>query len=338
MAIKNFNKVMTRPMNLIDCACWDVGERLELPQRFHDLLFFDPLFIHTPKKGVSVYYNFTDPKQDPTPLLNYLNTHFSEFLNMKDHFDRICQKVRLMIKEQSLDHVDLFNSIKEIWPIMAVANIFGSGDFSSSKDLHKLSIKIREESDNVFHAGVEYLSTIIAKKIPLNYSVNTILLSEFIDNNLPTKKELEKREGMWLYYKGNCYTDIPEFLLSEQIKLWVPEAFTVDKLLIKGRTACQGKIQGIAKIVFELPELSKIEKNDILISPMTIPEMVPVFGKIAGIVTDEGGMTCHAAIVSREHKIPCVVGTTIATKMIQDGDLIEVDATAGEVRILKKAL
>jgi len=80
-----------------------------------------------------------------------------------------------------------------------------------------------------------------------------------------------------------------------------------------------------------------MQKGDILISIATNPDLVPAM-KIAGaIVTDVGGITCHAAIVSRELNIPCVVGTKIATKALHEGDLIDVDATHGIVRIIKKA-
>ena len=65
--------------------------------------------------------------------------------------------------------------------------------------------------------------------------------------------------------------------------------------------------------------------------------MMPALIKAAAIVTDEGGVTSHAAIVSRELGIPCVVGTKIATKVLKDGDLVEVDANNGIVKILKRA-
>lgn len=69
---------------------------------------------------------------------------------------------------------------------------------------------------------------------------------------------------------------------------------------------------------------------------MTTPDFVPAMKKAAAVITDEGGITCHAAIMSRELGIPCVIGTKIATKVLRDGDLVEVDAEKGVVRILKK--
>ena len=75
------------------------------------------------------------------------------------------------------------------------------------------------------------------------------------------------------------------------------------------------------------------KKGDIIITPMTTPDMMLALNLASAIVTDEGGVTCHAAIISRELKKPCVIGTKIATKYIKDGDMVEVDADNGIVKI-----
>lgn len=80
----------------------------------------------------------------------------------------------------------------------------------------------------------------------------------------------------------------------------------------------------------------KMKEGNILVAMATNPTFVPVMRKAGAIVTDMGGLTCHAAIVSREWGIPCVVGTKIATKVLKDGDLVEVDANKGIVKIIKK--
>ena len=97
-----------------------------------------------------------------------------------------------------------------------------------------------------------------------------------------------------------------------------------------------GKVKGIVKIVLELSDMKKVQKGDILVSNETTPDLLPAMERATAFVTDEGGLSCHAAIVSREMKKPCIVGTKIATKFLKDGDLIEVDANKGIVKILKK--
>ena len=84
-------------------------------------------------------------------------------------------------------------------------------------------------------------------------------------------------------------------------------------------------------------ESSKFNKGDVLVTGMTRPEFVPLMKKSSAIITNEGGITCHAAIISRELGKPCIIGTKIATKVLHDGDLVEVDADNGVVRILERA-
>ncbi len=104
---------------------------------------------------------------------------------------------------------------------------------------------------------------------------------------------------------------------------------------IKGICASQGRAEGIVKVVQKIHDLVNVYKGDILVTSMTRPEMVVAMEKAAAIVTDEGGITSHAAIVSRELGIPCIIGTKIATKMLKTGDHVEVDATKGIVRKIK---
>jgi len=107
--------------------------------------------------------------------------------------------------------------------------------------------------------------------------------------------------------------------------------------ILKGKVAQRGKIKGVAKVIKSKQDLNKLNEGDIIICPMTMPEMVLGLLKCSGIVTDEGGITCHAAQISRELKVPCVIGTGNASKMLNSGDIIEIIAEGinGEVKILK---
>jgi len=103
---------------------------------------------------------------------------------------------------------------------------------------------------------------------------------------------------------------------------------------LQGTTAFPGKVTGRVKIINKPEEITKMKKGDILVSILTIPQIVPAMKLAAAIVTDIGGITSHAAIISRELKKPCVIGTRIGTKVLRDGDLVEVDAYKGVVRKL----
>ncbi|MBI5035921.1 hypothetical protein HZC09_01130 [Candidatus Micrarchaeota archaeon] len=102
--------------------------------------------------------------------------------------------------------------------------------------------------------------------------------------------------------------------------------------VVKGIPGALGTARGPACIIRHKLLLHKVKPGDILISNTTMPDYVPAMKKAKAVVTDEGGITCHAAIVCRELKIPCVVGTQTATKEFEDGDLVEVDAEHGIVK------
>lgn len=112
---------------------------------------------------------------------------------------------------------------------------------------------------------------------------------------------------------------------------------------LKGVAANPGKVRGIARIleannVIQTREVRKsFKKGEILVTQMTQPNVIDIASKAAALVTDEGGMLSHAAIISRELKIPCIVGTHFATQVIKDGDYVEVDANNGMIKILQKA-
>lgn len=104
---------------------------------------------------------------------------------------------------------------------------------------------------------------------------------------------------------------------------------------ITGKTGFKGKIAGMVKIIKSDKDNSKVKKGDIIVAIMTTPNFIPAMEKAAAFITDEGGITCHAAIIAREMKKPCIIGTKIATKILKDGDIVEVDAGKGEIRIIK---
>ncbi|MDD1673020.1 MAG: phosphoenolpyruvate synthase, partial [Methanomicrobiales archaeon] len=103
------------------------------------------------------------------------------------------------------------------------------------------------------------------------------------------------------------------------------------KILIQGQGASPGVASGSVVMVMNMKDVGKVQGGDIMVTRMTNPDMVPAMRKVAGIVTDEGGMTCHAAIVSRELGTPAVVGTKKATTILKEGQLVTIDGEKGFV-------
>ncbi|MDI6602985.1 MAG: PEP-utilizing enzyme [Patescibacteria group bacterium] len=129
--------------------------------------------------------------------------------------------------------------------------------------------------------------------------------------------------------------ELEDFILQEK----KPEAELEKPITeLEGITACYGKHKGTAKIVLINEDIDKVKEGDVLVSTMTNPYYLPAMIRAKAIVCDEGGILSHAAIVSRELGIPCVIGTKIATKVVEDGDLADVDASQkkGIVKIHKQ--
>lgn len=114
------------------------------------------------------------------------------------------------------------------------------------------------------------------------------------------------------------------------------ESASANESFIKGMVANRGKVSGRVKVVLGSSDFDKFEEKNILVATMTSVDFVPIMKKASAYVTNEGGITSHAAIISREYNKPCIIGTKIATQVLKDGDLVEVDADEGVVKIIKR--
>ncbi len=157
-------------------------------------------------------------------------------------------------------------------------------------------------------------------------------MKDIIENKIEHKVLQERFEGcflIWTLDQFDIITNqktIGEITQSDQKRYLEKE--------IRGMSVSLGKVKGIVKIVESAEEIDKVKTGDILVAVMTRPDYVIAMKRAAGFITDEGGITCHAAIIAREIGAPCIVGTRIATKTLKDGDFVELDANHGVIRIL----
>lgn len=155
---------------------------------------------------------------------------------------------------------------------------------------------------------------------------------------LPSKKEMDARDKNYAMVARDGVTTL--ITDSTEIEKMRKEYF-VDvhqKDEMQGRVACLGGIiRGTAKVCLDKSEIEKVLRGDILVAQFTTPDFVPAMERAAAIVADQGGLSSHAAIVSRELGVPCVIATQNGSRLIHDGDLLEVDATKGIVKILEHA-
>lgn len=180
----------------------------------------------------------------------------------------------------------------------------------------------------------------IAKRFKINYNDLIFYYNEEVEDLCLRNKKLAdsviktRKQGLtFVISKGQVkeFTVKKAKLILNQLVLSVVKAKQVK--LVKGIPASQGKAKGPAFVVKGAEEAKRvIKKGGILVTSMTSIDYLPAMRKAGAIITDDGGITCHAAIISRELGIPCVVGTKVATQVFKTGDKIEVDANKGVVR------
>ncbi|MEK6910356.1 MAG: PEP-utilizing enzyme [Nanoarchaeota archaeon] len=206
-------------------------------------------------------------------------------------------------------------------------------------------------------AGAEYFSIFsekvmpflknIAKKIDIDYTEFRSLSISEIEQALQgkiSKKDLKSRAKRRMGY--NDWILIGD---KEGKTIFVEEPldikFLVGKMIpvadksqteIKGVVGNSGKYSGICKVILNTEDFHKMETGDVIVTTMTTPDFVILMQKSGAIVTDIGGILSHASIVSREINKPCIIGTRFATQILKDGDLVEVDANEGIVRIIER--
>ncbi|HLD43417.1 MAG TPA: PEP-utilizing enzyme [Candidatus Nanoarchaeia archaeon] len=153
---------------------------------------------------------------------------------------------------------------------------------------------------------------------------------------LPDEKELkERREEYLIFMQDLKATRIPRSKIQSTLIHYIEDADYTHLRELKGIVAFKGNVSGPARIILRKKDLHLLKKGEILVTLSTSPDFVPYLLKSVGIVTDYGGVVSHAAIIAREEKIPCIVGTKIATKVFKNGDFVEVDANKGVVRKIK---
>jgi len=218
-----------------------------------------------------------------------------------------------------------------------------------NKKLHqigKLRLDLRKAGEPIFYIMIDKILKEIAKKF--NLTVNDLYFYNKDELDLLFKGKklnitvLQNRKKGYVLWKMDGQIKILTGNKFKQMWKWVNEQFNTDKnTIIKGTIANKGKTQGVVRLILHnsrkiSKQITQFNDGEILVTEMTRPSTIVACKKAAAIITDEGGLTCHAAIISREFNKPCVVGTKIATQVLKDGDLVEVDANTGEIKILER--
>ncbi|HTP56315.1 MAG TPA: phosphoenolpyruvate synthase [Thermoplasmata archaeon] len=171
------------------------------------------------------------------------------------------------------------------------------------------------------------------QKLPDARLLKLVSLARLIESNYRRPMDVEwcgDADALYIV-QARPVTTIPTSTIPAPAAAPRAESTGSDAPILRGFGASPGIAGGIARLLRGAAELDKLRAGEVLVTTMTTPDMVPAMSRAAAIVTDEGGMTCHAAIVSRELGVPCVVGTREATRTIADGAEVTVDGKTGAV-------
>lgn len=157
---------------------------------------------------------------------------------------------------------------------------------------------------------------------------------------MPSVSILNKRWKSCILFD---YGDSEKFIYGQEAADWIKKNVELDKIdknvkILSGQVACPGntkEISGAVKIVNSPQDMANFHEGDILVSITTTPDIVPAMKRAAAIISDVGGLTCHASIVSRELGKACIIGTKFATKVLSDGEQVELDMEEGIIKRLK---
>lgn len=208
---------------------------------------------------------------------------------------------------------------------------------------------IKDRRDDYRRMGTYYIIPLyeeIGKRLNLTRKELSFLTPNEIENGLLRRTEFLKEKAnkreehgfmMWWHNNKLDFEDDLSKINKIKDKLGISDKIEKEVGEFKGVIGCKGRIIGKIKVITTVKELNKIQKGDIMVAVTTNPDYLPGMERASAFVTDEGGMTCHAAIVAREMKKPCIVGTKIATLVLKDNDEVEINANHGVIRVIKKA-
>ncbi len=341
---QNFTKTFTRDFSLVAVEAWYRGETSVKKEWTENMQPHLPYIFFKREDGTTTcYYDLAG--------VNWVKEELLKKAKEDEGFVRrvaatVHEKLRFIRpayeKGIPLEHQDLVTFLEDLEAYYPWFEAFWWLMEMSEEELGGLDVtparKVREETNDL-SVQVDKLIRVSLKKLypGLGDCVDVLRTEEIRSNTFPSKEELQNRMSGFFFTGNELFINTNRHTVEERFNITIdtPEIPTNLKE-INGTVAYPGKVKGSIVRVMSSKDFGKVKEGSIIVSPMTMPDFLPGMQKAAGFITDEGGMTCHAAIVARELKKTCIVGTKIATEVLNDGDLVEVDADNGVVRILKK--
>jgi pyruvate,water dikinase len=180
------------------------------------------------------------------------------------------------------------------------------------------------------------VSADVEAELSMSFKLSDAQLAEIVGLGAQLEQNYGHPQDVeWAFEGGKAYVVQTRPITTLGTSVGQSAGLDVDEdaypLLLTGSPASPGSAMGPVKVVLDVGQLGIVEEGDILVTEMTTPDYVPAMKRARAIVTDQGGRTAHAAIISRELGIPCVVGTQTATQALQPGEMVTVDGSTGGV-------
>jgi len=326
-AKKIFFLSISRPMSLIKEKIYFEGEYNGIKELTRGLYYFKPLFMYNiENKNIDIYYNKSDLEEDPRLIYYYMDLDYEIIVK---RFKKIKENIKyinnIVDNELEIDIKEYLKKIFEIYPFSSLGQLAGHYGNITVR-IKEILLEYRNNYDYIIEKAVEYLLYNISKNIDNKFVkyIDYITIEEYINNEIPNIEELEKRKKGYIYYDELIVTTDYLNVFKENNILIEEVEKTDENAILKGEMAFPGEAKGRVCKVFSKEDFEKFEEGDILVTPMTTPKFMKVIKKCSGIITDEGGITCHASIISREWKKPCIVGCKNATKILENGEIIRI--------------
>jgi len=293
---------------------------------------------------------------------NKFEKFVTQFENYRIRSTRFFDKLLTTKKLSKTQLISFMRLMREYWIhfqktefiYLDAAFDYAKTDTATKQNLEKFGAfkyAAREYANDLWYCGPKYFENILqrlAKQLGISYDVvsncSCEQIAQLFDGKRPTTVNILDKKASQVFFKKK---DTLVYLTGDKSKRFIAKflAGSKDQTELVGTPACQGVAKGRVRLLITeefddfsalLKKIYLVQKGDIIVAETTTPEFTPALSKAAAIVTAQGGMMSHAAIVSREMKIPCIVGVHAATHVLHDGDFIEVDATKGRVTIIER--
>lgn len=297
-----------------------------------DKFSFEPYIYYKRKEGsVYLYYDKEGIEWRKEAAGNYNNPEkaikiiIDKYNKIKD----IIENEKVLNKKEFFEFI---KKLKDIW--LWLDYMWWAIEYRDSKNMNLNDlIKVRKYTEYFTPGFISVIRKSIQSIFPDKKKFADVLtIDEVLSGDLPNDSILEKRLNSYSYTNYKIYNSTEEIL--DEFNIVLNEGSLSEDLV--GQPAYKGLVIGIVKIVKNRSDMKKVDKGDVLVASTTTPDFLPAMKRSGAIISEHGGAICHAAITSRELEIPCIVGVKGATKVLKDGDKVEVNADEGVVKIINR--